>query len=332
MAEGTYHDHMLLGAALMILLPMTLACCVSPTSQGRKTLALAALVVCVPALLLAQTRSSWIGAVVALLAFGVLWIWRRQPVLASRGIQEPRDGRGQALVYGILVAVALGGFLLYAQQNGLFADRVRTLTTSVLEGKEASLEWRFSTWRGAVKMIGEKPLLGWGVGRYPLHQQPFTGTGEPPAVVAANGPRIWDEAHNSYLQIAAELGVPGLLLWLSVLVASFAGGLSALKRLPDGSLHQRVLIGALSALAGQAVDALANPGWQFGEVAVYFWIALGLLIGLTGRTEEDQGRTVGAESASVWGRLLRDAGALVLCAWAIYVAITDARLLPTPHL
>lgn len=97
----------------------------------------------------------------------------------------------------------------------------------------------------------------------------------------ASGATIPDEAHDSYLQIATETGLPGLFLWVGVLISTFALGIRALRRAAPGGPRQQVLIGCLSALAGQAVDALANPGWQFGEVSLFLWIVLGLTVALS---------------------------------------------------
>ncbi len=335
-AEGTYHDHMLLGAVLLLLLPMALAAACAPVSQTRRTAALAALVLCSLALLLSQTRSAWVGAVISLLTFGGLLLFtgrtapQRQEDSGSR-----RRGRVQALVYGLLVLCALGLFLLTAQQNVLLAGRARSLTTA-LQDKGGSVEWRFSTWRGALRMVAQKPLQGWGVGGYPLHQQPFTHTGEPPSVVARAGPRIWDEAHDTYLQVAAELGVPGLLLWLLVLGGALTGGVQALRRLPPAGLRQRLLMGALAGLAGQSVDALANPGWQFGEVALYFWIALGIVLGAAAPQPADDGPGCGTGGgpphAFPRSRPLWLTAAAVVAVWVVYETTHYARLLPTPHL
>jgi putative inorganic carbon (HCO3(-)) transporter len=84
-----------------------------------------------------------------------------------------------------------------------------------------------------------------------------------------------EQAHNEYLHIAAELGVPGLLLYALLLWAFFAKALHALGRLPPGT-RKMLLIGCVAAVAAQAVDAVSNPAWRYSVCALYFWLVLGM--------------------------------------------------------
>jgi O-antigen ligase len=47
----------------------------------------------------------------------------------------------------------------------------------------------------------------------------------------------WSAAHNSHIEAGAELGIPGLLLWLSMLVGGVAGPLRLRRRLPRAWRH-----------------------------------------------------------------------------------------------
>jgi len=179
-------------------------------------------------------------------------------------------------------------------------------------------------------MIAEKPLLGWGTGSFPAMHQPFTHTGHRADEVYTKGPSIEDEAHNSYLQLWAELGIVGLALWLAALVSFLIAGIRALKRYPARSLPQWALIGCLSALTGQMVDALANPAWQFANVALPLWIILGLIAALTCPVEAAEKRRHGPRTVPVQiGQAVLAAGVGGGLLWVIY---QTAFALPAPHL
>jgi len=285
LAVGLYHDHMLYGAVFTILLPLVLGNSLSSAPGAYRLPAVAALLCGLLALGLAETRSSWIGVAVAATVFGVLLIWTRASAArASAARAYPRSGNKQwrqAVLPAIVFVGGLVYFLMVMSQSGHIGARLQTLTTTEVQGKESLIVWRFQAWRGARNMISQRPLLGLGIGGYPRYQYAFTGMGHDAPVIQEQGPTILDEAHNSYLQTAAETGLPGLLLWLGVLVSMFIHGVPVLRRLTPGAPRQYALIGCLSALAGQAVDALANPGWQFGEVSLFLWIVLGLTVALS---------------------------------------------------
>lgn len=69
---------------------------------------------------------------------------------------------------------------------------------------------RFDIFAAVLPMIGDHPLLGTGLGSFPSAFQPYR-----PQDVSTDG--IIDKAHNSYLEFAAEMGLPALLLLLALL-------------------------------------------------------------------------------------------------------------------
>jgi len=109
-------------------------------------------------------------------------------------------------------------------------------------GRLAGETQRVWLWRETVEMIRERPLVGWGFGAY--------GT----ALVARRGP-LPDfpdvYAHNDYLQLAAELGVVGLLL----LGAATLPAARDVLRAAAGDRDRNRTVLALACLAGMAALA-----------------------------------------------------------------------------
>ena len=63
----------------------------------------------------------------------------------------------------------------------------------------------------ALALVEDKPWLGHGGGTYYTAFPPYKQAGSP---------WHWDHAHNDYVQVAADMGLVGLALWLGIAVVS----------------------------------------------------------------------------------------------------------------
>jgi putative inorganic carbon (HCO3(-)) transporter len=123
--------------------------------------------------------------------------------------------------------------------------------------------FRWYTWVGTAEMIRERPLLGYGPGTfehaYPQH-----------AIVG-----FTRMAHQTPLQIAAEAGVPALLLALAA-VAMIARRLIAGLR--SGGMRALECAAGLAALAAVGVHNLADYTWYVPAVGMSLTAILGLAL------------------------------------------------------
>src|SRR5262249_31720581 len=109
----------------------------------------------------------------------------------------------------------------------------------------------------------------------PTHAGAYSSVAPSAARVAAEGVTLSSLAHNDYLQLAAELGLVGLALYLAMLGGFFARATKRLREAPSET-RKWLSIGALGAVAAQCVTALGNRGGQFGDVSPLLWLLLGL--------------------------------------------------------
>lgn len=93
-------------------------------------------------------------------------------------------------------------FLLSKGDFDLFRERIK----SIIDFGETSNSQRIEIWKASLESIKEKPLLGVGIGNFPvvLEQRVFLA-------------RAGSSAHNIYLHIASEIGIPALLLVIGFL-------------------------------------------------------------------------------------------------------------------
>lgn len=93
------------------------------------------------------------------------------------------------------------------------------------------------------------PVFGVGAGNFRMAE----GTISDIAQQSETGAGVaWRASHNSYVQVGAEMGIPGLLLWTSLVFGSVVGCYRLRRRMPDrwlrGAADERFLWHAATAL------------------------------------------------------------------------------------
>jgi O-antigen ligase len=265
---ASFGNRQLFAGFLALLAPLMIALSFAELSPSRKIAVQVAAVLSCAGLLLAQTRSAWIGLIVGLSVVAVLAI-----------SQKPeREGRRLAsrkaviVPIVVLMAASTGLFLALSNAASQIGERAATLSAP---GRDVSFQQRQALWQGALQMVRERPLLGYGIGAYPFVQAERAPIGRPAALVATGGPSLMEMAHNEYLQMAAEIGVPGLLAYLALLGLFLATMVRALGTKAAG-LSRMVIIGVTAGVCAQMVDAVSNPAWRYADVSGFFWAVLGL--------------------------------------------------------
>ena len=236
-----------------VILAGALASCREIPAPGR-LLALCASGLAVVALLATVSRGAILGLVVALLC---------SPLLAGRG------RRPAALA---LVVVAAGCAATYLVAVAPRAD-IERLTSGDSTGTG-----RTDIWKVGLRMVKANPVLGVGAGNYPnstIHYLLEPGTIMRSDFIV-DDPKV---AHNVYLQVLAELGVVGLVLFLGLLAYVLRGLLIAARRFDRGGdrsmeVLSRALLIALCGLLASAFFSSAIYSKQ-----LWLLLALALAIG-----------------------------------------------------
>jgi putative inorganic carbon (hco3(-)) transporter len=198
------------------------------------------------------------------------------------GILETQS-RGGLIALGVAVAVwlwlqggrwrssipilAVAGAITVLAAPGT-ADRVRSLEglANPAHAEDAALRGRYSEALAAVHMFRDHPILGIGTGQYPPNYRSY-------ATRIGIDARPEREPHSSYLEMAAESGLAGLLAFVALLGAAAWAGLDARRRLRERDPRSAGAADALVAgLTGYATAAL----FLHQAFPEYLWLALGL--------------------------------------------------------
>ena len=134
----------------------------------------------------------------------------------------------------------------------------------------SSAELRYEAWQRAWYMIQDFPITGIGMGSYKVISDVMY-----PTFVS---PESLPHAHNLFLQIAVDLGLPGLLAWLAAWVVV----IRACIILRTGSQSSPALAAGLfaSQVALGVHGLLDAPVWGQVRAAPLIWLVWGVALGL----------------------------------------------------
>ena len=147
----------------------------------------------------------------------------------------------------------------------------RTNDLGIVEEAEGSLDTsarnRVEVWKGALQMIQDQPFFGIGYGLF-FYTIAAYWTG---------GFAI--DAHNTYLIIAAEMGLPALLVFLWIVFAVL-WHTYRLYRTTQDPFAKAVALGFLGGLFGLLLSNMFGSRLDSQEVSSYFWILSALIMRL----------------------------------------------------
>ena len=177
-------------------------------------------------IILCNSRGATLGIVIAMMAGVLLMEWRLRLRLA------------------LVALIAMPMVLSLVDQK--FIDRQLTLVQYVEEGPlsetaqyDGAATDRVLSWKGAIRLIGDRPF-GVGGGGYDLLSPVYA-----PAVVAAHDGEL-RAVHNTYLWAAADWGVPGLI----ALLGFIGSGLLTLHRIRRETMSERMKLESLALEVG----------------------------------------------------------------------------------
>lgn len=131
------------------------------------------------------------------------------------------------------------------------------------QGDDEAVENRKITWTAGLKMVAAHPLVGIGLGKFELTVLQY----EDP-----NDKRVWSLAHNTYIEVAAELGIPGFLAYMALLLSSFCAWNPVIRS--KGQLQTPLLgdiaIGFQAAFVATVACAFFVSAWWYR----FFWLML----------------------------------------------------------
>jgi O-antigen ligase len=134
-------------------------------------------------------------------------------------------------------------------------------------GDQVSVDTHVALMHAGFRMMLAHPVFGVGLDNFPMYVAQYVSAEE-----AARMDRVRRVAHNSYAEIAAEMGIPGLLLFLGMLFCSYKSlerVAQVAKRCDVPLLHQAAL-GLQAGFVGSSIASF----FVSGEYQKMVWMTL----------------------------------------------------------
>jgi len=204
------------------------------------------------ALFLGQSRLAIFG--VLLVLFAIVWL------------MVP-SGRWRKIGLGIVA-------FFFITELVLLSGIINPQAAELAERDEGSASSRLLMWESVLSIVIDHPLSGVGVNnfRYGPVRDDYPVTGY------INGQRILPHTHNEWLQFAADLGIPGFMLYIALQIVALW---MLWKVWQKGSVNEQMLALAVAAgLTAHAFFGLGDAITIWDRFAFGLWWLLGIACAL----------------------------------------------------
>jgi len=242
---GPYVNHNHYAGLMEMLAPIALVLSLTEVASAKaRYMAAAAAAVMVGTIFLSESRGGMLAVAAELLILAVL-------------LAKQKQGLRTAIGLGIFLVVGLG--LLMWVGGAELSQRIASIGTS---HPELPSDVRTYINRDGFRMFLKKPILGWGLGTFPVVYPQFRSFYTNFFV---------NEAHNDYLQLLVEMGLLGFGTAIWFLVTVYA---RAIKKIGNwtGEISGALTVACLLGLSGILVHSMIDFNLQIPANAALFFV------------------------------------------------------------
>ncbi|SCG83909.1 O-antigen polymerase [Proteiniborus sp. DW1] len=236
---ATFENPNLLAEYLIMIFPISLGLFLYNRDFIRKMIFAFTSIIILITIGLTYSRGSWLGMAFGIVLFLMLINWKALLGLIPLGIA--------------------GLFVLPAS----ILQRIQTIGSL----QDSSNLYRFNLWIKSMDIIKDFWLSGIGIGYIPFQQVSHL-------YITNMAPY---HTHNTYLQIAIEMGIPGLLVFIALILISFKTAVGVV--LNSGQKYYRLFVAAyIASISGILVHGLAEHIFFNPKIILVFWLIFGILV------------------------------------------------------
>lgn len=262
-------NHGIYGAMIAFFIPMiTIYLFRLPLFTRRPLMSfviLLLLLIFVSGLIFSYTRAAWLGVVAA----AVFYLFLR--------IRIPFWG-----LLGTLGVIAAAFFVfqteitmrLMENKTDSHDDLSKHVKSISNVRTDASNLERLNRWSSGFRMLNERPWFGWGPGTYMFKYAPFQKPNEK-TIISTNAADVGG-IHSEYMNPLVEMGIPGFVIFLSIIAFAISKAMHLYYTLKDQFLKQTVLI-ILLGLVTYLTHGLLNDYLDIDKTALLYWSFLAII-------------------------------------------------------
>jgi O-antigen ligase/tetratricopeptide (TPR) repeat protein len=291
--KGTAGNKNIFAAGLVVKIPFVLYAIHASSKLWSKLLNVAILILASLAIFIVNARAAYLSLLFILLMYLAFCVIT---YLKERQLEKALSRVGFVLV-PVIIAFFVSMILLTnagklqddkeIQNFGSVTDRL----ASVAKTDDESNQVRFRLWAHAIDYTMKHPFIGCGIGNWKIASVPYQRT-------ITNDLYVPIHAHNDFLEMFAELGIPGGLVYLAMFVCLLV---FTIKTLFSNAEEDTKLasVFTLMAFAGYAIDTLFNFPTERPVSQMFFIIISALNVGafMKGREETGETKEPGKNSA-----------------------------------
>ncbi|PKP59500.1 hypothetical protein CVT91_06580 [Candidatus Atribacteria bacterium HGW-Atribacteria-1] len=256
---------------LIVPLPIAVSLFFASQNKFKKILLLIAILAMATSLIATFTRGSYLG-------FGASLIFMFFLFLISRGKSFIKENKKIFII--VLVVIIMITFLFVVtsplNKSGTIISKIKSRISVTQLTQSFSFSMRMAIWKYTTLMIKDNPLLGSGIGTFKYnslrYQAKFFNQGQNRSLYPHG---FAGKAHNEYLQLWAEIGIIGLIIFIWLIISYFNYGLRFIKRVKN-RYKQGVIIGLMGAVVAVLFDGIFGFPLHLPATVILFWLALAL--------------------------------------------------------
>lgn len=238
---SVFNNPNILAEYLILTIPISVALFWNSKKLSKKIIFLGTTLVMSLALVLTLSRGGWLGFAFSALIFIILV---EKKLLLT------------------LIPISIGGVYL-------LPETILHRILSIGNLSDSSNAYRIKIWDITMDIIRDHWVAGVGFGHLPFKQTFETYIRTMPTF----------HAHNTYLETAAEIGIPGLIAFLLFLFILFKYGIKRLIKIEDKYISV-MAAGALSGLGGVLLHGAVENVLYLPKIIITFWIIVSLVLTL----------------------------------------------------